>query len=126
VRWAGDAARLPSLGMHLRRHRQDRPGQRPQGTRRRHLDEPTTHTATLRVGRVAIVCAARVVPTLPATPAPALTQLRSGRLPVLRKVGPRRRHPGSKGLDVDGLGLRMVGVAPTLVLRVVMGRLATS
>ncbi len=111
--------------MDLRCHRQERPGGRTQRTRRWHA-RLTTHAATLRVRRLAIVRAARVVPTLPATPAPAFTRLRGGRLPGLPMVGVGRCRPGSAGLDVEGLGLRMVGVAPTLVLRVVMERLATS
>ena len=103
MRRARDAAHRPSLGVHVGRHRQERTSQRPQRTQRWHV-ELTVHIATLRVRRVAIECAARVVPTLPATLALPLTRLRGGRL----------------------RGLRMVGVGPTLVLRVVMERLATS
>jgi hypothetical protein len=123
VRRARDAAHLLAFGVHLHRHRQERPGQRPQGTRgRRH--EPTTRTATLRVGQVAIAFAPRVVPTLPVTPAFALTRLRGGRLWRLRMVGVGRR-PTVRAFDVGCVTLRMVGVAPTLVLLVVMERLAT-
>ena len=125
VRRARDAAHLTSLGVHVGRHRQERPGQRTQHTRRWHA-RFTTPTATLRVRRVPIVVATRVVPTLPATAAPAYTRLRDSRLPGLRMVAVGRRRPGSAGLDVEGLGLRMVRVAPTLLLRVVLERLATS
>lgn len=123
MRRARDAAHLVSLGVHVGRNRQEGPGQRPQRTRR-WLASLTTPAPTLRVRRVAIVCAARAVPTFPATPALPLTRLRGSRVPDLRMVGVGRRRPGSTGLGVDGLDLRMVGVAPTLVLRVVMGRLA--
>jgi hypothetical protein len=84
------------------------------------------HIATLRVRRVVTECAARFVPTLPATLALPLTRLRGRRLLGLRIVGVGRRHPGSMGLGVEGFGLRVVGVGHTLVLRVVMERLATS
>lgn len=122
VRRARDAAHLTSLGVHVGRNRQERTGQRPQRPRRRHL-EPTTHTAALRVRRVAVTFAACVVPTFPPIPALPLTGLRGSRRPGLRMVGVCRCRPGSTGLGVDGLDLRVVGVAPTLVLRVVMGRL---
>lgn len=125
MRPARDAAHLTSLGVHLHRHRQERTGQRPQRPRRWHL-EPVTHAAALRVRWVAITFAARVVPTVPATPALALTWLRGGRLPGLRMVGVGRRRPTDPALDVGSVGLRVVGVASTLVLRLVMERLATS
>lgn len=61
------------------------------------------HTATLHDRFVVIVFAARLIPTLQATSAVALTRSQGSRL----------------------WGLRMVGVGLTLVLRVVMERLAT-
>lgn len=124
VRWAGGAAHLASLGVHVRRHRQQRTSEWPQGTRWRHI-EVTMHNAMLRFRRNAIVLVARGVSTLPARRVTPLALARCSRPPSLRmlEVGPLA--PRSTGFDVGGFGLRMVGVGLALVLWVVIERLAT-
>jgi hypothetical protein len=120
VRRARDTANLTSFGVHVRRHRQQRTGEWPQGTRWRHTDA-RAYVAMPHFGRTAVL-AAHVLAILLVARGRPLTRVGHGR-PRMLEVGPVA--PRSTGLDVGGLGLRMVGVGLGLVLRVVIERLVT-
>lgn len=67
----------------------------------------------------------RGVSTVPASPVSPLAPVGVGRVGDLRMLEVEPLTPSGTRLDVGGTGLRMVGVALSLVLRVMIERLAT-